>query len=100
MKSLILKLALFLLVIGVSFVACKKNNELPNHVNQGTINASFGYYTCAECGGYYIKFTTDTSTLYRTFQDLSAFGVSSNSKFPLQALIGWKADTASKLPNF
>ena len=100
MKRLILKLALLLLIMGVTFIACKKSGVKPDHVNQGTITASFGYYTCADCGGYYIKFTNDTSVVYRTFQDLSSFGVNSSSKFPLTATIYWKPDTSSQLPNF
>jgi hypothetical protein len=102
MKRLVLNLALPLLIIGVTFIACKKNNEVPTHVNQGTITfpANYGDYSCATCGGYYIKFTTDTSTFYRTFQDLSAFGVTINTKFPVKALIGWKPDTTVKLANF
>ncbi|HEY9002715.1 MAG TPA: hypothetical protein VIM89_15270 [Mucilaginibacter sp.] len=90
-----------LLFISAAFLACKKGHEqLPYHVNEGTITENFAYYDCATCGGYFIKFTTDTSKFYRTFQDLSSFGVTDTSKFPLKVTIGWKPDTTTKLANF
>lgn len=100
MKKSLLKLAVLLLLLNIVLIACKKRNELPFYINQGIITANFGYYDCATCGGYYIKFTADTTRLYRTYQDLSGFDINSNSKFPITATIGWKPDTTIKLADF
>ncbi|HTD39776.1 MAG TPA: hypothetical protein VK671_04090 [Mucilaginibacter sp.] len=98
MKKSILKFAVFLLLLSVVFVACKKSNEIPSHVNHGVITQDFG--ECPICGGYFVKFDTDTSVIYRTLQDLTNFGVTVNSKFPIKATIGWKTDTAIKVPHY
>lgn len=100
MKSSKLRPIILSLLLGTAFIACKKGNVLPYHVNQGIISANFGYYECATCGGYFIRFIPDTTKIYRTFQDLSNFGINSSSKFPVKATIGWKPDTASNLANF
>jgi hypothetical protein len=98
MKKLILTLTAFLLLFSVIIFSCKKSSELPAHGNHGVITQDFRM--CAMCGGYFVRFDNDTSTVYRTFQDLSSFGITGNTKFPLKATIGWKPDTVVKIPHF
>lgn len=90
-------IALSLLVIA--FTACKKTHEPPSvFTNHGTI--SLDYRACMMCGGYLIIFDNDTSIVYRSFQIPSNSGVTSNTKFPVKATIGWKPDTSVKIPHF
>jgi len=98
MKKSVLTLTAFLLLLSIAISACKKSGELPSHANKGVITQDFRM--CAICGGYFVKFDTDTSVVYRTFQDLSSFGITGNTKFPLKATIGWKPDTAVKILHF
>lgn len=98
MEKSIQKFAVFLLLLCIVFPSCKKGNVLPLNVSHGVITEDFGY--CAACGGYFVKFDSDTSVIYRTFQDLSNFGVTASSQFPLRATIGWKPDTNRQLTHF
>ena len=105
MKSSTLKLAVLLLIANFSLISCKKGHVLPKdvsvHVDHGVITQDLAlYYTCASCGGYLIKFDKDTSVIYHTIQSLDNFGITVNSKFPVKATIGWKPDTAIKVPHY
>jgi len=86
------------LFITIAFTACKKANEFPLHTAHGSIRQDFGM--CADCGGYFIKFDNDTSTIYRSFQLPDNSGITSSTKFPIKGTIGWKPDTSVKIPNF
>jgi hypothetical protein len=99
------RLIAFLLIAGV-FVSCKKTHVQPKqstpdlsiHTGHGHIRQDFGM--CAICGGYDIVFDNDTSAMYRSHQSLDNFGITSNSKFPVEATISWKLDTAINSPDF
>ena len=88
-----------LLLLAVAFTACKKDQKLPVYnTNHGTI--SLDYRMCAMCGGYLIVFDNDTSTVYRSFQIPANPGITSDTKFPIKATIGWKLDTTVHIPHF
>lgn len=98
MDKSMLKVTVFLLLLSLVFPGCKKGNVPPLNVNQGLITEDLGY--CATCGGYLVKFDSDTSVIYRTFQDLSNFGINASSKFPVRATIWWQPDTSKQLVDF
>lgn len=93
-----MKPAILLILLSTFFIACKKGHELPTRTGHGSITPD--YRACTVCGGYFIKFDSDTSVIYHSFQVLDNFGITSNSKFPVKATISWKPDTAVKIPNF
>lgn len=89
-----------LLLLAIAFTACKKEHQLPVSVftNHGTI--SLDYRMCMTCGGYLIVFDNDTSVVYRSFQIPVNSGITSDTKFPIKATIGWKPDTTVHIPHF
>lgn len=91
---------LVLLLFAIAFTACKKGHEQPLpavFTEHGTISIDYGM--CMTCGGYRIVFD-NTSTVYRSFRLPNNSGITSSSKFPLKATIGWKPDTTIKIPHF
>jgi len=96
MKTLVLKCAAILLVTGLVFTACKKSSQ--SFESNGAITANI-LYACNNCpgGGYLIKFTTDTNTYYIS-NSLTPFGITRNTKLPVDVSVNWKPDnTASAI---
>lgn len=99
---------LIVLLIAVVFVSCKKTHvqpvhkqpaiDLTIHTNHGHITQDFGM--CPICGGYFVNFDNDTSTMYRSLRALDKFGITSTSQFPIEATISWQQDSVIRLPNY
>lgn len=95
-----------LLLITAAFVSCKKTHVQPKppapdltiHTGHGRINQDFGM--CPICGGYFVTFDSDTSVMYRSLRSLDRFGITSNSKFPVEGTISWEQDTVIHSPNY
>jgi len=81
------------------FIGCKKSGTITYH-NQGVITAHCLMCACPACGGYFIKFNSDTATLYRIDNDLSKFGIGLNSNFPINVIADWHPDEAITGGNF
>ena len=96
MKAFVIKCLVALLCIGAVFYGCKKNDP-GVYQSQGVITEDYAY--CAFCGGYFIKFDTD-SIKYRIKNDISKFGIYSDSKFPINVYANWRADTSAKPGNY
>jgi hypothetical protein len=94
MKFLLIKCVACLLVLGMVYTACKKSSQTPTFSSQGVITLNI-LFTCNGCpgGGYYIKFNTDTATLYHIENDLTPFGITTSSKFPINVNVNWKLDS-------
>jgi hypothetical protein len=79
------------------FIGCKKNNTV-TYYNQGVISPDLGY--CITCGGYLIKFNSDTTTSYHIANDITRYGITINSKFPINVSADWQVDDAIKTGNY
>ncbi|HEX3385446.1 MAG TPA: hypothetical protein VHS53_09670 [Mucilaginibacter sp.] len=93
MKTLLLTCGLALLVFGLTFSACKKSSSSQTFQSKGVITLNL-LFTCASCpgGGYYIRFSSDTATLYHIDNDLTPFGITTSSTFPMNVTATWKPD--------
>jgi len=92
MKSLQLKYLLGLGLVGLSFTTCKKSD---NPERKGIINIDV-LFTCNNCSGssFDIKFTNDT-TLYHISNDLTRFGITKGTAFPVNVTVNSKPDNAA-----
>ena len=86
------------LLLAIAFTACKKEHVPTVFTGHGTISIDFGM--CMTCGGYRIVFDNDTTFFYRSYLLPTNSGITSSTKFPLKATIGWELDTSVKIPNF
>ncbi|MGZ3766638.1 MAG: hypothetical protein ACXVA2_18385 [Mucilaginibacter sp.] len=86
MKQNFLKLSLFIFCVFIIFSGCKKNSSPTLHA-QAKIIEHVSW--CMACGTYFIKFNSDTTTLYRIANDLTPFGITSTSKFPIPVVVNW-----------
>jgi hypothetical protein len=93
MRSMVLKFLMTVLAIGTVVYSCKKTDDGITQ-SQGVITEDYG--ACAICGGYFIRFDTDTTTKYRIKNDITHFGIYPNSKFPINVYASWKPDTSVK----
>ena len=97
MKALIIKCSIALLCASGVFYGCKKT-DAGAYQSQGVITEDYG--SCPICGGYFIKFDTDTTTKYRIKNDISKFGIYPDSKFPINVYANWRADTSAIPGNY
>ena len=95
MKKLLFTCSALLLILCLVFAACKKSST-PAFQSKGVITLTI-LYTCENCpgGGYYIKFNNDTAAAHHIDNDLTPFGVTPVSKFPLTVDVNWKNDNAT-----
>jgi len=98
MKKLVFTCIILTICFVTIFISCKKSGIITYH-NQGVITAHCLECACAACGGYFIKFNSDTATLYRIDNDLSKFGINANSNFPINVIADWQFDPAIKSSN-
>jgi hypothetical protein len=98
MKKLITVCTIAIFCFLLVFISCKKSGTITYH-NQGVITAICPMCACAACGGYFIKFNSDTATLYRIDNDLSKFGINGSSNFPINVAAEWQFDAAIKSSN-
>ena len=96
MKAFVIKCSVALLCISAVFYGCKKNDP-GVFQSQGVITQDYG--SCPICGGYFIKFDTD-SIKYRIKNDISKFGIYPDSKFPVNVYANWKVNTSIKPGNY
>ena len=87
-----------LLLLAIAFTACKKEHEPLVFTGHGTISIDYGM--CMTCGGYRIVFDNDTSTVFHSYLLPTNSGITSSTRFPLKAIIGWKPDTSAIISNF
>lgn len=92
MKLPQLKWLLGLILVGISFTACKKSE---NPERNGVINIDV-LFTCNSCPGssFDIKFTNDT-TVYHISNNLMQFGITKASTFPVNVTVNSKPNTAA-----
>ena len=86
-----------LLLLSVAFTACKKSANTSNIPEKtGVINLDV-LYTCNGCPGsaYDIRFVND-STIYHISNDLTPFGITTSSKFPINVTV---STTSKNEPN-
>jgi hypothetical protein len=92
MKVFLIKCAVALLCAATAFCGCKKT-DAGAYQSTGVITEDYSY--CAFCGGYFIRFDTDTTAKYRIKNDITKFGIYPGSKFPVHVYVNWRADTSA-----
>ena len=96
MKKILQLLLTTSIIIIFSNYTCNKSVQ-----NNDTINSSEGFITgfderlCPCCGGFMINFEGETrpytGDFYLIDNDISSYGISTSSAFPIKVMAEWKA---------
>lgn len=91
MKIFNLRIIVSLLLLSASFTACKKSQGTEK---TGIIHLDGYLYNCLGCpGGPYDMVFTNDSIPYRIGNDLTPFGITTMSSFPISVTVTSKFDT-------
>jgi hypothetical protein len=93
-----MKTCIFIALAALLFTACKKNNQTPSYQSQGAITGVDIFFCnlASHCGGVRVTIKNDPTknppAFYYVDTAITQFGLSLDSKFPVNVSLNWKHD--------